>query len=91
MATLDKYLPKEQVVEKPSGIPEVPIVKELVTVGHHLIYEDTSQKSVAVPKPKDPRQQSKIVCAYQDACPDKENQFCYTKAKWCSMQARVKE
>jgi hypothetical protein len=79
-SSLDKYLAKEVVVTKASGIPEAPVAKELVAV-----------PAIANKEPKrDVRQQSKIKCQYQGACSDKEDNFCYFKGKYCSQQRRVK-
>lgn len=46
MTTLDKFLPKEVVVEKPTGIKEAPTAKELVPSGiiNKFLLEDTSQE-----------------------------------------------
>jgi len=90
--TLDKFLPKEQVVEKRTGIAEAPILKELKPypdIANKFLLEDTSPKSTLENK-KDARQQSRIVCQYQEPCPDKEDQMCYFRGKWCSQQAIVK-
>ena len=90
---LDKYLPKEVVVEKRTGIAEAPTAKQLKTypdIANKFLLEDTSQKSTVKETKKDPRQQSKIVCLWQEPCPDKEDQMCYFRGKWCSQQGRVK-
>ena len=80
MATLDKYLSKVEVVETPKG--KQLIATPIPDIANKFLLSDTS-------KPKDPRQQSKIVCQYQDPCADKENQMCYFRGKWCSQQGRV--
>ena len=93
LATLDKFLSKEVVVEKPSGIAEAPTAKELKVypdIASKFLLSDTSQKAT-VEKHKDPRQQSKIICQWQEPCADKENQFCYFRGKYCNQQARVRE
>jgi len=77
LATLEKYLPKLTVVEKPTG------AQELVKTEQILAREPQTKK--------DTRQQSKIVCLWQEPCADKENQFCYFRGKWCNQQGRVKE
>jgi hypothetical protein len=86
--TLDKYLSKTQVVDKPTGIAEAPIAKTLVPtdIANKFLLSDTSPPQ----KVRDTRQQSKIVCLYPEPCPDKEGQFCYFRGKYCSQQKRDK-
>ena len=87
--TLEKYLPKETVIEHKNGAKELVATQDVIE--HHLLLEDTSHKSTVKETKKDARQQSKIICQWQEPCKDKEDQFCNFRGKWCSQQARVRE
>jgi hypothetical protein len=79
MGTLEKYLSKEVVVTRPTGLAEAPTAKELVTYPEKTSLSDAK---------KDPRQISKIRCGYEGECSDREEGLCYFKGKFCSKQVR---
>jgi hypothetical protein len=75
MMSLDKYLPKVQVIEK-QGAKELVVVKKPDTPTDFL-FVDTSKKNTIEQKPTG-------ICEYEDRCPLQKEGYCYFDGKYCN-------
>lgn len=84
--TLEKYLPKETVVEKPTGIAEAPTAKQLKTypdITNKCLLSDTS------PPKKREITKTDFVCQWIERCEFYVGDGFCSYEKYCSQKGEV--